>query len=192
MAQGFGATATYQFYRTERWLGRLKAIYCGEYTPVGNSDDLLDHVLAFFLNCHHIKDWLKKGPEWQDGVDPKVKAGAVEQFVTESEALRICADLCNGSKHFTLDKKPRSGATPTLHSVHSRVDTTAQVSVTTTRFTFRTKRGATDAYALAEECLESWRRFIRESTPESLQALARRHEKHRPKNSASSEESVGH
>ncbi len=51
MAQGFGTTATYQFHRTERWLGRVKAIYCGEYTPVGNFDNQLDQVLAFSLTA---------------------------------------------------------------------------------------------------------------------------------------------
>jgi len=140
----------------------------------------LDQVLAFFLNCYHIKDWLKNGPEWQDGADAAVKKWAVEQFVTESEALSICADLCNGNKHFVFDRELRSGVTPTFHSVHTRVDTTTSVPVKTTRYTFRTKRGDTDAYALAEECLESWRRFIRESTPESLKVLASRNPNYRP------------
>jgi hypothetical protein len=99
-----GANATYQYYRTERWLGRMEAIYDGKYTPVGNSDDLLDHILAFFLNCYHIKDWLKNGPEWQVDVDGGLKRMAVEQFVTESEALCICADLCNGNKTLRTGK----------------------------------------------------------------------------------------
>jgi hypothetical protein len=179
MALGFGTNATYQFYRTERWLGRMKAIYSGKYTSLGNSEDHLDHILAFFLNCYHIKDWLKSGPEWQDGVDIDVKNWAVEQFVTESPALSICADLCNGNKHF-VGRKLRSGVTPTFHSEHTRIDTTTSVPVKTTRYTFRTKRGDTDAYDLAEECLESWRRFIRESTPESLKVLARRNPNYRP------------
>jgi hypothetical protein len=175
MAQNFGSTATHQFYRTERWLGRLKAIYCGEYTPIGNFDETLDHVLAFFLNCHHIKDWLKSGPEWHDNVDSSVKKMAVEQFVTESEALTICADLCNGNKHFHFDRDLRSGTAPTFGSVHINVDTTKATPVKTIRYTLKTKRGDTDAYALAEECLELWRGFIfRDSTPESLQTLASR------------------
>lgn len=100
--------------------------------------------------------------------------------MTESEALSICADLCNGNKHFILDREPRSGVTPTFHSEHTRVDTTTSVPVKTIRYTFRTKRGDTDAYDLVEECLESWRRFIRESTPESLAVLARRNGNYRP------------
>jgi hypothetical protein len=173
-----GATATYQFYRTERWLGRIEAIYNGTYTRVGNSDERLDHILAFFLNCHHIKDWLKNGPKWRDEVEPALKQKAIEQFVTESAALSICADLCNGNKHFQLDKT-RSGSTPMLQSTHSHMDTTTQVPLRTVRYTFRTQRGDEDAYALAQGCFEAWRKFIRESTTESLQALADRNSKHR-------------
>lgn len=180
MAHGFGSTATYQFYRTERWLGRLKAIYGGDFQPIGNWDDPLDHVLAFFFNCHHVKDWLMTGPEWQDEVAPKVKKMAVEQFISESEALSICADLCNGNKHFRLDKKPRSGNTPIFHSKHTKIDTTTGSLIIAARYTFRTVRGDTDAYALAEECFEDWRNFIRESTPESLETLASRYPKYHP------------
>ena len=134
MAPGFGETATYQFFRTERWLGRIEAIYNGTYVPVGNSDDLLDHIVAFFLNCYHVKDWLKSGPEWHDDVAPKLKKMAIEQFVTESPALCICADLCNGNKHFQLDKAPRSGGVPAFHRVHSRVEITAEGPLKTNRY----------------------------------------------------------
>jgi hypothetical protein len=169
MAPGFGTTATYQFFRTERWLGRIEAIYNGKYVPVGNSDDVLDHILAFFLNCCHIKDWLQNGPEWHDDVDPKLKKMAIEQFVTESPALCICTDLCNGNKHFRVDKRPlRSGSVPELHRVHCRVDITAEEPLKTNSYTFRTERGLEDAYTLALECFESWKLFIRESTTESF------------------------
>src|ERR1035437_4070866 len=134
MAQGLGENATYQFYRTERWLGRLQAIYSGKHTPVGNWDDPMDHVLAFFLNCYHIKDWLKAGPEWREDVTPEVRRKAVEQFVEESEVLRICADLCNGNKHFLLSHAPRSGTVPELKSVHTKVDTSTDPQTKTTRY----------------------------------------------------------
>jgi hypothetical protein len=170
MDHGFGTNATYQFYRTERWLARVKAIYVGEYQPVSKWDVPLDHVLAFFLNCYHIKDWLKSGPEWQDDVEPSVKARAVEQFVIESEALTICGQLCNGNKHFRFDE------TLSLACEHTKFDTTTGTLITTTRFTFKTQRGDTDAYALAQECLEAWRSFIHDSTAESLMKLANRHD----------------
>ena len=175
-----GGNARYQFYRTERWLGRLEAIYEGKHTFVGNSDDPLDHILAFFLNCYHIKDWLQNGPEWQDNVPKSIKHKAVEQFVNESTALCICADLCNGYKHFERDKTPRSGSMPGLHRTNFSVDDDGTKSF---GYIFKTGRGNIDARQLAEECFEAWRKFIHESTPESLEELAKRNREYRVRKS---------
>lgn len=180
MAQSLRANATYQFFRTERWLGRLQAIYNGEHTPVGNWDDPLDHVLAFFLNCYHIKDWLKAGPDWHKDVPLEVREKAVEQFVEETEVLRICADLCNGNKHYRLRRGPRSGTAPELMAVHHKVDTSTNPPTKTTRYTLCTARGNDDALQLATECFECWRKFIRYSTAKSLQELAARNSKCKP------------
>ena len=138
-------------------------------------------ISSLFLNCYHVKDWLKSGPEWHDDLAPKLKKMAIEQFVTESPALCICADLCNRNKHFQLDKAPRSGSVPAFHRVHSRVEITAEGPLKTNRYTFRTQRGVEDAYTLAKECLESWRKFIfYDSTPETLRDLANRNSKNKP------------
>jgi hypothetical protein len=55
-------------------------------------------------NCYHLKDWLKNDPTTQPVV------GDVEQVITASTYLSLCADLANGSKHLTLT---RSRADPT-------------------------------------------------------------------------------
>lgn len=178
--QEFCGNATFQFYRTGRWLGRLEAICCGRFTPAGPSDTLLDYFIAFFLNCHHIKDWLATWPEWHESFPPGPKKKAIEQFINESEALRICADLCNGFKHFESKAHSlRSGVAPTFHSLHTVFDLTEDEPLTTRRYTLRTTRGETDAYELAKECVDAWRTFIRESTTESLQNLAARNDAER-------------
>ena len=174
MQQGIGPTATYQFYRAERWLGRLDDICCGKYASRSIAMDALDYVLTFFLNCHHIKDWLIAGPEWCDTVCARTKKLAVEQFVTESKALSICADLCNRNKHFRLDRKRRSGITPELRYITTSDNLATDPRTTTIRVILQTLRGDTDAYALAEECIDAWREFIRTATPDSLLELAKR------------------
>lgn len=186
MSLGFGKNATFQFFRTERWLGRVHAIYEGEYKTIGTFDDLLDHVLAFFLNCHHIKDWLKHGPGWHDDVLNDIKKAAIEQFVSETEALRICADLCNGNKHFHFDRDLRSGVAPSFGFTKVKIDATVTPPVNRAAFTLRTARGDTDALALARECIEAWRSFIRESTVDSLEQLADRRAGQRGKGKPSS------
>lgn len=61
-----------------------------------------DAARAFFLQCYHLKDWLKK--------DPRIKRPQdVEDVITNSAALSLAADLCNSLKHAGLDKPPRSG-----------------------------------------------------------------------------------
>jgi hypothetical protein len=176
---GFGSTATFQFYRTERWLARLQAIYNGEYKGIGNFDDLFDYVLAFFLSCHHVKDWLKNGSQWHDELDPHVKAAAIEQFVSENECLRICADICNGNKHFHLDRELRSGTAPAFGHVHTKIDCDVDPPMWKTHFTLRTVRGDTDALELAQQCTESWRQFIRGSTEGLLRDLASRNRRNK-------------
>ena len=62
-----------------------------------------DAATSFFMECYHLKDWLKK--------DARVKRPAdVENFISKSCGLSVAADLCNSLKHAGLDKQPRSGA----------------------------------------------------------------------------------
>ncbi|MGO9239224.1 MAG: hypothetical protein ACLQBJ_00310 [Bryobacteraceae bacterium] len=179
MSLGFGDKATFQLCRTQRWLDRLGAICGGEYRPLGTWDDPLDYVLAFYLNCYHVKDWLKRDPKWQEDVPKKLKSAAVEQFINETEALCICADLCNGNKHFRLRRAPRSGSSPEFLGEHTRIDHTTEPAVTSRRYSLKTARGRVDAYELAVECLQAWRRLVRESTPDSLKQLADRNKRDR-------------
>lgn len=149
--KGIGSNATYRFHRAQGWLGRLEAIYSGEFTPINPN-----------------------GPEWFVCVDTDEKCRAIEQFVNKSEVLRICADLSNGSKHFALEKGPRSGTTPGVRYEHTKIDHSTGVPIRTTRFALTTGRGEEDALELAKECIKAWDRFIRTSTRDSLRSLAER------------------
>lgn len=170
---GYEPFALYQFHRTERWLKKMRDIYSGNYRP----DEPLDYLLAFYLNCYHIKDWLKHAKGWRDEVPSNIKAAAIEQFVSDSGALLICADICNGTKHFACDRWLRSGKVPLLKSVHTRTDMSTNPISRSLRYTLETARGDVDAYGLAEECMECWQKFIRDSTPESLLLLANESER---------------
>jgi hypothetical protein len=70
-----------------------------------SSDEARDAVVHFFQDAYHLKDWIKH--------DPGVTTSDVERLVTGSQPLRLCADLCNGTKHFGLGGKrklpPRTG-----------------------------------------------------------------------------------
>jgi|SRR5579863_810587 len=62
-----------------------------------------DAATAFFMECYHLKDWLKKDSR----ITP---AKAIEDWISNSPALSRAADLCNSFKHAGLDRPPRSGA----------------------------------------------------------------------------------
>ena len=62
-----------------------------------------DAATSFFVECYHLKDWLKKDARVRHPRD-------VEDFINKSSALSLAADLCNSLKHAGLGKRPRSGA----------------------------------------------------------------------------------
>jgi hypothetical protein len=80
----------------------------GEYNNTEVYDDDLYH---FFQDVWHLKDWLKN----DSAVSQKVRT-RVETDVTSVPALRLAADLANGSKHFEL-RVPREGAAITQRHV---------------------------------------------------------------------------
>ncbi|MDX2080383.1 MAG: hypothetical protein SFU53_06320 [Terrimicrobiaceae bacterium] len=74
-----------------------------------------DAARTFFLQCYHLKDWLKKDSRIGD---PK----AVERWINQCEALSIAADVCNSLKHAGLSQPPRSGKALEMINLAYRLD----------------------------------------------------------------------
>lgn len=152
-----------QFNRVRRYYARFKEINDG-IEPSQSIEAYSDDIHAFFLNCHHLKDWLKNDSAYTSHSNREV-----EEHVACSQALLICADICNGSKHLTLDRPPRSGQqapkfagkdialtmtdviggrgeeVPTVISIRLRIDQSGRTL---------------DAFELATRALQSWESFI--------------------------------
>jgi hypothetical protein len=77
----------HQLDRARRFLNRIEGTHANEI-------DFQDMVWAFFQNCWHVKDWVEHDPK----VSRPVK-DAVEDQARRSWALKICRELCNGTKH---------------------------------------------------------------------------------------------
>ena len=58
------------------------------------SDDALDFVLAFFIFCYSLRDFVIK--------TGGVKAKYIDDLIADSEPMRICRDVCNRSKHCNI------------------------------------------------------------------------------------------
>ena len=72
-----------QYERAKRWYKRFATINTGRVHNV-SSDNYVDEIYAFFLNCYHVKDWIKNDASLLDAV-----RGAVEDFINSERSLRL-------------------------------------------------------------------------------------------------------
>lgn len=109
-----------QYLRMKRSYRRLADYGSGR--VLASSDEALDALYHFLQDAYHLKDWIANDPIPQE---EGVHGQDVEDFITDSENLSLCADLCNGTKHFVLDEKrrrPRTGdPLTTIVSQHTAV-----------------------------------------------------------------------
>jgi hypothetical protein len=97
-----------QYDRMRRSYERLTAIAAGR--TAGSSDEARDALFHFFQDAYHLKDWIKN--------DPAVMTTDVEGLINNTDVLRLCADLCNGTKHFQLTRA-RTGDVSTAFTSQS-------------------------------------------------------------------------
>jgi hypothetical protein len=142
-----------QYDRMRRWYSRFVAFDQGR-PHDAPSDNYLDEVYAFFMNCYHLKDWIK-----HDSMVAATIRQAVEPHIDSNRPLRLCADICNSLKHLRLTSSRSSespsfgkkqfglalGTTPTTIKLKYEVDTTV---------------GPIDAFQLATDCVDAWDTFL--------------------------------
>ncbi len=105
-----------QIERANRYLGRIRQMYEGVIDPHRDRELYSDDVISFFMHCYHIRDWIIQLSK------VRVTAKEVDAFINKHEALRVCADLCNGSKHCKL-RRLRTEKQPHLASKQHRSST---------------------------------------------------------------------
>ena len=149
-----------QWDRLRRWHQRLQPIRAK--LPANNPEKALalDDVFAFFMNCYHLQDWVKK-----DGYKTEQQ---VNDFIFGvggaggSDALRLCRDVCNGLKHYELQTWPHPPANPNWSTatiypptiVTSGRGASRIVGTPPPRWVFtNTVRGDWDMFDLADECV---------------------------------------
>ena len=151
-----------QLARTYRYYERLKKLNEGRATEP-SSELNMDDIYAFFQNCYHLKDWLKNDPAYT------LHSGKeIEDYVSKSTELCICADICNGSKHLTFNRPPRSGAKPKFgRKIESTGEIIASGKVVDRSFAMFVEVehpcGRIDAFQLATAALKSWESFIEQA-----------------------------
>jgi hypothetical protein len=79
--------------------------------------DFQDMVWAFFQNCWHVKDWVAN-----DRNVPSAARNGVIAMALASVPLRVCEQLCNGTKLLGRARKKRRSKVRV--AIHDHIETT--------------------------------------------------------------------
>lgn len=145
-----------QFERMKRWYERIGKIDQGILHNLP-SDYYHDVIYAFFLNCYHLKDWIKNDNDVEQSKKEKV-----EPFISQNECMSVCADICNGIKHLER-KSNRSDKDPEFGGRKFSLNLGGPEPIIKVKFSIRTKTGTIDAFELASECVQKWEEFIKDN-----------------------------
>jgi hypothetical protein len=127
--------------RVRRWHDRVQAAQAG-------SQDQADYLSAFFENAFHLRDWLL-----DTGAVTPVQIKALFDGHVQ---MRLCRDLANAHKHFSL-KKPSQSEPPS--EVREYVPGNADEGPTIALSVVSDWKKH-DLTALAGEVLRLWDEFI--------------------------------
>jgi hypothetical protein len=131
-----------------------------------DSSTARDALFHFFQDAYHLKDWLINDET------VSLSAAEVEEAVSASGQLSICADLCNGTKHRGLTRTSRTGDPSTgfvgqsvtiqvgsLEELAS-LDLSAPAGFTTHSWKVKSRGKTLDAATLAGQVVAEWDRWL--------------------------------
>lgn len=134
-----------QLERVRRWHRRFGAVRAAAGDTVGLDD--LDLVYAFFQNSWHLRDWIEK--------TSGVAKAELDCFVSANQALRLCRDLANGTKHFSISS-PSVDAHPSILREYLPPPIGGGQAGHRWLVIAGERR---DLFGLADECMSLWERF---------------------------------
>lgn len=142
-----------QLARVERWRERaLRAIRDGNPHPE-------DYLYAFCQNAYHLRDWLQNSGT--------ASRRDLDALMARTPALKLCRDVCNGSKHFVLD--PRRTSTDHIGLMREYVPPTESGGEPGEQPRLLVVEGQDgsvnlfDIHELLDECVSVWRDFCRQT-----------------------------
>lgn len=130
-----------QLSRVRRWHRRV--------CDARDATDRYDFLYAFFENAFHLRDRL------QD--TGAVKKPELDRFFEEREEMRLCRDLANSHKHYSLSGKPSQPRPPSEAYEYARGRGNLDDDSSLVILSDGAKH---DAFDLAARILRSWEEFI--------------------------------
>ena len=150
-----------QFDRMMRWYKRIESAYWHKYKPYSEEVtpqeiflQFTDEIYAFFLNCYHLKDWIKH----DNAVNLEARS-QVEKFINDNDCLSICADICNSIKHLKIDRRRSNEVTMLQSSLWTSIGT--EENFIFVKITILSSQGEQKAFELATDCVKKWEEFIK-------------------------------
>ena len=152
-----------QYKRVLRWYKRFKEINDGKRLDDDfNCQD--DDMLAFFMNCHHLKDWVIQD-FFVEASDPDIAKycrlrDEVVRFVDSNECLMICSNICNGAKHLRRQESPHFKESLRVRTEIHIDETIKNPPVKRVWKITSESRKEWDAFELTSECVKKWHEFL--------------------------------
>lgn len=142
-----------QFKRVQRWFSRFEELHCGQDNN-RETDYYIDIVYTFFQNCFHLKDWL---------LNSKVLSKKeLNKFISDSEEMRICRDLCNGSKHLILDDSASIDKNIRLENTNYSLSLGSADPRIKIVYFIKVNGGVRHAFNTAVRCVMLWEEFLKQ------------------------------
>ena len=145
-----------QWERVKRYFMRFERINGGMPVTKNSAHEInfKDEVYAFFVFCHHLKDWIMSDKT------VKINQKTVADFVKGNDCLTLCASICSGIKHL----KRKSRKLPNVRigefgKVSYRIEEGKLKSIAV-KFSISRNSEKVDAFELATECMDKWKKFI--------------------------------
>ncbi len=146
------------YARASRYLERIKMVYDGVDCYFPSTEYFHDDVYSFFIFCFHIKDWLKSDTRLN------IENANVEAYIKDHIELQLCADICNGTKHFVQTPgRVRTGVQPMVYRDNAIITTyplgsgiSPSGAVFKSSFGVNTNGEIVDVLELGNRCMELW------------------------------------
>ncbi|WP_206192218.1 hypothetical protein, partial [Vibrio cholerae] len=152
------------YARASRYLERIKMVYEGVDCYFPSAEYFHDDVYSFFIFCFHIKDWLKSDTRLN------ISSASVEAYIKDHIELQLCADICNGTKHFVQTPgRVRTGEQPMVYRANAIITTyplgsgiSPSGAVFKSSFGINTNGEIVDVLELGNRCMELWSLLLEE------------------------------
>lgn len=144
-----------QYQRVHRWHQVLQKIRVSN-APTSQTDYQIDCILTFFVNCYHLKDWIK---DFLRDTRPEL-VEELERLIATDQDMKICRHVCHMSKHLSLQRPPLDKNLVRL--VREWDPSPGPKPAKNQRYSIVGYNRQQDPFELADRCVKWWDDFLKE------------------------------